>query len=160
MILDKLWVILKNREAWHAAVPGVTKSQTWLSDWTRRLSRATLTSWVTTKTVLLSVYFHPFPHAVSSRSYSAPPTLISPPRTLESKSVFSTPALNSSTSGLSYLFIFRFHIQAHQGSSRTKMLLLQRETSLQKAAVLFFFHRDLSLCYIPIHEREVVLSSY
>ena len=34
MNLNKLWKIVKDREAWHAAVPGVTKSQTQLSDWT------------------------------------------------------------------------------------------------------------------------------
>ena len=28
MILSKLWEIVKNREAWHAAVHGVTKSWT------------------------------------------------------------------------------------------------------------------------------------
>ena len=32
MSLSKLWEIVKNREAWHAAVHGVTKSQTQLSD--------------------------------------------------------------------------------------------------------------------------------
>ena len=32
--LSKLWKIVKDREAWHAAVHGVTKSQTWLSNWT------------------------------------------------------------------------------------------------------------------------------
>ena len=32
MNLNKLWEIVKDREAWHAAVPGVTKSQTQLSD--------------------------------------------------------------------------------------------------------------------------------
>ena len=32
MKLNKLWDIVKDREAWHAAVHGVTKSQTCLSD--------------------------------------------------------------------------------------------------------------------------------
>ena len=32
--LGKIWEIVKDREAWHAAVHGVTKSRTWLSDWT------------------------------------------------------------------------------------------------------------------------------
>ena len=33
MSLSKLWEIVKGREAWRAAVHGVTKSQTWLSNW-------------------------------------------------------------------------------------------------------------------------------
>ena len=32
--LSELWELVMDREAWHAAIHRVSKSQTWLSDWT------------------------------------------------------------------------------------------------------------------------------
>ena len=32
--LSELWEMVMDREAWRAAIPEVTKSRTWLSDWT------------------------------------------------------------------------------------------------------------------------------
>ena len=39
MSLSKLWVMVKDSEAWCAAVHGVTKSQIWLRNWTTRTAR-------------------------------------------------------------------------------------------------------------------------
>ena len=36
MSLSKLWELVKARKAWSAAVRGVTKSRTWLRDWTKQ----------------------------------------------------------------------------------------------------------------------------
>ena len=40
MSWSQLWEIVKDREAWHAAVHGVIKSQTQLSNWTTTTTRA------------------------------------------------------------------------------------------------------------------------
>ena len=34
LTLSELWELVMDREAWHAAIHGVVKSQTRLSDWT------------------------------------------------------------------------------------------------------------------------------
>ena len=34
MSVNELWELVMDREAWRAAIHGVTKSRTWLSDWT------------------------------------------------------------------------------------------------------------------------------
>ena len=44
MSLSKLWEMVKHREAWHAAVHGVAKSWTWLSDQTTRIESSHLLS--------------------------------------------------------------------------------------------------------------------
>ena len=38
MSLSRLWELVMDREGWHAAVRRVTKSQTWLSNWTELIA--------------------------------------------------------------------------------------------------------------------------
>ena len=39
MSLGELWELVTDREAWRSAIHGVTKSRTWLSDWTELKGR-------------------------------------------------------------------------------------------------------------------------
>ena len=53
MSLSKLWEIVKDGEAWRAAVCGVTKGQTWLNHWTPET--ATGCSWLSKGEMLNSI---------------------------------------------------------------------------------------------------------
>ena len=59
MSLSKLPEIVKDREAWHAAVHGIPKCQTWLSNWTTFLLRIPLerSLVLTFQSILSSVQF-------------------------------------------------------------------------------------------------------
>ena len=62
MSLSKLWKMVKDREAWHAAVHVVSNSQTWLSEWTTipqpSWTICSLSSWVYTSERTLGIDRH------------------------------------------------------------------------------------------------------
>ena len=62
MSLSKLQETVKDKEAWHAAVHGITKSRTWLSDWTTEHATTNTTNtnekkMVTYRFKLLKIHF-------------------------------------------------------------------------------------------------------
>ena len=62
MSLSKLQEMVKDREAWRAAVHGITKKQTWLTDWTTKTTVSQVTShkWHLTT---VSQVTSPLPHS-------------------------------------------------------------------------------------------------
>ena len=60
MNLGTLWEIVRDREAWHAAVHGVAKSQTWLGTWTAT---------TTTTTIYIYIYTHIHTHTYREISF-------------------------------------------------------------------------------------------
>ena len=58
MSLSKLQEMVKDREAWHAAVYGITKSQTWFSDWTTTYINVRKQHIVHLEQCYMSIIFH------------------------------------------------------------------------------------------------------
>ena len=50
--LSKLQELVMDREAWHAVIHGVTKSQTWLSEWTELNWPGNVNVWDSTDFIL------------------------------------------------------------------------------------------------------------
>ena len=57
MSLGELRELVMDRDAWRAAIHGVAKSQTWLSDWTELMLTGIYDISTTDSTVLYEVYF-------------------------------------------------------------------------------------------------------
>ena len=69
MSLSKPWEIVKDREAWHAAIHWITKSWTWLSDWTTT-TRGMMLFFRGRDCLISSMPFNPLKYTMWSLSFS------------------------------------------------------------------------------------------
>ena len=69
MHIRKLQEMVKDREAWHAAVQRVTKSQTWLSNWTMNNRRKNSQAWEIASWLLMNSQILNLEHFVSQKCY-------------------------------------------------------------------------------------------
>ena len=60
MSLSELWELVMDREAWYVAIHGVTKSRTWLSDWTELISSSILGTYWSVEFISNCHVFLPF----------------------------------------------------------------------------------------------------